>query len=247
MRYFIQLAYNGTRFSGWQRQPNALSVQEILENKLSLLLREPTEIIGCGRTDTGVHALCYFAHFEFEKIFEPADLLFRLNKIVGDDIVIQKIFPVSKDLHARFSATQRSYKYHISFKKNPFAQETVWHIPFFEKLDQEKMQAAAQLLLAYKTFAPFCKTNSDAQTVLCDVTESTWIFSDDGACFYITSNRFLRGMVRLIVGMCINVGLNQLTIEDVKVALGSQTLLKKSYSVPPTGLFLSGVKYGDLI
>ena len=246
LRYFIHLAYNGTRFCGWQRQPNDPSIQEVIETQLSLLLREQMEVSGCGRTDTGVHALCYYAHFETEKNFTPDDLAFRLNKIVGDDIVVEEIFPVGAEMHARFSATHRSYEYYISSKKNPFQLETVWQIPFLDKLDKEKMQTAARLLLEYKAFAPFCKTHSDAQTMLCDLTQSNWEFSEDGACFQITSNRFLRGMVRLIVGMCINVGSGQMTIEEVRTALETQTPLKKSYSVPSTGLFLSDVRYADI-
>ncbi len=221
-----------------------MSVQETIESKLSILLRKPIEITGCGRTDAGVHASCYYAHFETSFLFEPQDITFRLNNMIGYDIAIEKIFPVGEDLHARFSALQRSYVYHLSFKKNPFQLETAYHIPF-KNLSLEKMQAAAKLLLEYKAFAPFCKTNSDAQTMLCDVSHSKWIFSDVEAHYYISSNRFLRGMVRLIVGMCINVGLNNLTIEEVRHSLETQTTLKKSYSVPPVGLFLTEVIYSE--
>lgn len=245
MRYFIQLAYNGTRFCGWQKQPNAVSVQQTIESKLSVLLKESVEIIGCGRTDTGVHAARYYAHFETLILFEPHDVAFRLNKMIGNDIAVEKIFPVGNDLHARFSATQRSYEYRVSFKKNPFQLETAWHVPFYEKLDLEKMQLAAKLLLEYKAFAPFCKTNSDAKTMLCELSDSVWFFSEEEAHYYITSDRFLRGMVRLIVGACINIGLNQLTIEELRDALETQKPLKKSYSVPPTGLFLTEIVYPE--
>lgn len=222
-----------------------MSVQETIETKLSVLLKEPVEIIGCGRTDTGVHALSYYAHLDTEVQFEPQDLMYRLNKMIGEDISIEKIFPVENDLHARFSATKRSYEYRISLKKNPFQLETSWHFPFYEKLNLENMQATAELLLEYKAFAPFCKTNSDVQTMLCELSRSIWFFSEEEARYHITSNRFLRGMVRLIVGACINVGLNQLTIKEVRDALETQKPLKKSYSVPPTGLFLTEVIYPE--
>jgi tRNA pseudouridine38-40 synthase len=242
-RYFLELAYNGTRLSGWQRQLNAPSVQSTIEDALRLILRQPLlEIVGCGRTDTGVHAAEYFAHFDFEGDF-PTSFLERANKLVGTDIVLKAVHEVEPEAHARFDAVRRSYNYHLIFQKNPFATETAWHFPFAKRLDREKMQKTADLLRGYAEFAPFCKTNSDAQTMLCDISEAEWIFTGDGAIFTISSNRFLRGMVRLVVGACVNVGLGQSTLDDVKHALDTQTPLIKSYSVPPTGLFLSRVVY----
>ncbi|MDZ7877411.1 MAG: tRNA pseudouridine synthase A [Saprospiraceae bacterium] len=242
-RYFLELAYNGTRLNGWQRQDNAPSVQAAIEDALRLILRQPMlEIVGCGRTDTGVHASAYFAHFDFEGEF-PASFLERANKLVGLDIVLKGIHTVEAQAHTRFDATRRSYNYYIGFQKNPFARETEWHFPHAKRLDREKMQKTADLLRGYKAFAPFCKTNSDAQTMLCDLSEAEWIFTDNGAIFTISSNRFLRGMVRLVVGACINVGLGQISLADVKYALDTQTPLVKSYSVPPMGLFLSRVIY----
>jgi tRNA pseudouridine38-40 synthase len=242
-RYFIELAYNGTRLNGWQRQDNAPSVQAKIEDALRLILRQPTlEILGCGRTDTGVHAAQYFAHFDFDGDF-PASFLERANKLVGIDIVLKKIHAVEPDAHARFDAVRRSYTYFISFQKNPFATETAWYFPFSKQLDIEKMQQTADLLKGYAEFAPFCKTNSDAQTMLCNITEAEWIPTENGVIFSISANRFLRGMVRLIVGACINVGLGKADLSDVKTALDTQTPLIKSYSVPPTGLFLSSIVY----
>ena len=246
-RYFIELAYNGTRLSGWQRQNNAPSVQAAIEDALRLILRQPTlEILGCGRTDTGVHAAQYFAHFDFEGDFPPS-LLERMNKLVGLDIVLKHVHAVEPQAHARFDATLRSYNYHLSFQKNPFFRETEWHFPLAERLNLEKMQKTADLLRGYAEFAPFCKTNSDAQTMLCHISEAEWIFNDRGGIFTISSNRFLRGMVRLVVGACVNVGLGQLDLDDVKRALDTQTPLIKSYSVPPSGLFLSRVVYPFLV
>ena len=242
-RYFLELAYNGTRLNGWQRQPNAPSVQATIEDALRLILRQPTlEIVGCGRTDTGVHAGEYFAHFDFEGDF-PASFLERANKLVGLDIVLKQIHAVEPEAHARFDAFRRSYNYHLTFQKNPFSTETEWYFPHAKRLDYEKMQKTADLLRGYAEFAPFCKTNSDAQTMRCDISEAAWIFDKNGAIFTISANRFLRGMVRLVVGACINVGLGQMELEDVKQALDTQTPLIKSYSVPPTGLFLSRVVY----
>jgi tRNA pseudouridine38-40 synthase len=243
MRYFLELAYNGTRFCGWQRQPNAPSVQQTIEDVFSMMLRQQIEITGCGRTDTGVHARQYFAHFDFDLDF-PKNFLDRANKLVGNDIALRQIIGVDDDAHARFDATSRSYQYIISFEKSPFLTETEWFFMQKDRLDFEKMQKAAEILRGgYAEFAPFCKTHSDAQTMRCEVTRSEWIFEDNKAVFHISANRFLRGMVRLIVGMCINVGLGQLRLEDVIEALDKQAPLKKSYSVPPTGLFLADIKY----
>jgi tRNA pseudouridine38-40 synthase len=250
MRYFITLAYNGTRLSGWQRQPNAPSVQQRLEDVFSLLLRQPIEITGCGRTDAGVHARQYVAHFDYAEAF-PKSFLERANQLIGQDIALYRLSPVANTAHARFDATERSYQYTLSFQKNPFFAETEWFFAQAKKLDWEKMQAAAAVLIQknalgepqYTAFAPFCKTHSDAQTMDCTISRSEWIFADDGALFHISANRFLRGMVRLIVGMCVNIGLGQIQLDDLHTALQNQEPLKKSYSAPPTGLFLTDIKY----
>ena len=249
MRYFLNLAYNGTRFCGWQRQPNAPSpqgvlrtVQATIEDTFSLILRQPIEIVGCGRTDTGVHALQYYAHFDFDGEFPPT-FLDRANKLVGKDILLKKIIPVAPEAHARFDAYLRSYEYHVSFIKNPFTPETAWYFTQHKALNINEMQKAAELLRGYAEFAPFCKTHSDAPTMKCYISLSEWIFTEGKAVYHISANRFLRGMVRLIVGACINIGLGQITLDDLKKALDEQAPLKKSYSVPPTGLFLTAVKY----
>jgi tRNA pseudouridine38-40 synthase len=242
MRYFLELAYNGTRYCGWQIQPNAVSIQQKIEEVLATLLREDVEVVGCGRTDTGVHASYYVAHFDFDKDF-PKNFLTRANMMLGRDIVLKNIHAVAPDAHARFDATSRSYEYHISFEKNPFTIETEWHFERYKQLNINDMQQAAEILRGYSSFAPFCKTNSDAETRDCIIHEATWVFTEKKAIFRISANRFLRGMVRLIVGACINVGLGQMTLDDLKHALDTQTPLKKSYSVPPTGLFLMDIQY----
>lgn len=211
---------------------------------MSLLLDHSIEVTGCGRTDAGVHASQYFLHFDWEQDF-PKDFQKRLNRMLPPDIAIRRIFEVAPDAHARFDAVRRSYEYHIILDKNPFQTLTVWHFPFFEKLDLEKTLAAAALLLNYKEFQPFCKSNTDVHTMECDLLRSEWVFDPEKRTltYHISANRFLRGMVRLIVGMCLNVGLGKLTLEEVRAALDSQTLLKKSWSVPGEGLSLTEVKY----
>jgi tRNA pseudouridine38-40 synthase len=242
MRYFIELSYNGTRFSGWQRQPNAPSVQAAIEDVFSLILRQPVELVGCGRTDTGVHARYYVAHFDFEGTL-PDFFFERINKMVGRDISLKKISPVHAEAHARFDAFSRSYEYHITFVKNPFEQETKWFFHQHNLLNINQLCKTAEMLRGYENFAPFCKTHSDVKTMQCQLTRSEWIFEGDKAIFHISANRFLRGMVRLIVGACVNVGLGQMTLEDLTKALDEQSPLTKSYSVPATGLFLTEVKY----
>jgi tRNA pseudouridine38-40 synthase len=243
MRYFTELAYNGFHYSGWQIQPNSLSVQARIQGAFSTILGAEIEFVGCGRTDAGVHASQYFAHFDFNGTF-PKSFLQRVNKLLPEEIVIYNIFEVKPDAHARFDAYQRSYEYHLTFVKNPFQTQTTYFYPFAQKPDFDKMQAAAQLLLHYQDFQPFCKSNHDAKTLHCDLTRCEWQQLDENKLvFHITSNRFLRGMVRLIVGMCLNAGLEKVTLEEVKIALEQQILLKKSWSVPPEGLFLTEVKY----
>ena len=242
MRYFAEIAYNGANYNGWQVQPNAPSVQATIEDALSTILNTPTQIVGCGRTDTGVHAKNYYAHFDFEGAF-PLAFLNRVNKYLPKDIVIYDFKSVANDAHARFDAYARSYEYHIVTSKNPFEIKTSWDFYAAKTLDIVQLQAAAALLLQYNAFAPFCKTHSDAKTMICEVTQSKWEIKDDRLIFHITANRFLRGMVRLIVGMCINVSLGKLTLEQVKQALDTQSKLPKSYSVPPNGLFLTNIKY----
>lgn len=242
MRYFIELAYNGTRFHGWQRQPEDASVQETLEEAFSLILRDQVEITGCGRTDTGVHASQYFAHFDFGGEFPP-NFPRRINKFLGPDIALHAIEAVAPEAHARFDATYRAYRYDISARKDPFRQETALYYPWAEQLDRSAMQAAAGLLLEYEEFAPFCKTGSDAKTKRCQLFRSEWEFHPQAMSYHIAANRFLRGMVRLIVGMCLSVGEGKLSLEEVRTALDQQTPLPKSVSINPEGLFLCEVRY----
>ncbi|HHM21276.1 MAG TPA: tRNA pseudouridine(38-40) synthase TruA [Bacteroidetes bacterium] len=244
MRYFAEIAYNGTNYHGWQKQPNAPSVQEVVEQAFSTILNTPIEVIGCGRTDAGVHALQYFFHFDFEGEM-PKGLPGRLNRFLPNDIAVRRVFEVDKNRHARFDAVRRSYEYRIVFEKNPFEIHTTWHYHQARSLNIDQLNGAASLLRAYHAFFPFCKSHHDAQTMACDLARAEWVLDEKQGrlTFHITANRFLRGMVRLVVGMCINVAEGKLPLEKVKQALDNQQLLEKSRSVPPGGLFLSRVEY----
>lgn len=243
MRYFLHLSYNGTRFSGWQIQPNAPSVQEAIEGALSILFNQSIHVIGCGRTDAGVHAEDYYAHFDVNKSLDY--LAYKLNRMLSQDIHIKSAKIVDDELHARFDAQSRSYIYRIKGDKDPFKYEWMTVLAKFDQLDKAKMQAAARLLLGYEDFFPFCKTGGDNKTTICHLTRAEWVFLPEKRAmeFHITADRFLRGMVRLIVGMCLNVGLGKITIEQVQSALENKTRLEKSLSVPANGLALSRVVY----
>ena len=251
MRYFLRLAYNGAKYHGWQRQPSSSTVQQTIEEAASLILGAQIELVGCGRTDTGVHASNYAAHVDTDAKF-PARFVGRLNRMLPDDIVIlvwKEIGPTppagAHGVHARFSATHRAYRYDITRFKDPFRQNTSWNYPHFDKLDVAAMNAASALLLEYSEFAPFCKSNSDAKTMRCDLRRSEWLLSETGneLQYHIAADRFLRGMVRLIVGACIRVGAGELSLTELKECMEAQTRLPRPLSVPPDGLFLTEVVY----
>lgn len=244
MRYFLSLAYKGARYAGWQRQSNAMSVQETLEQALATILGHPTPVTGCGRTDAGVHARYYVAHLDTGQAL-PRSFLNGLNSLLPPDIAVYTVAPVADNAHARYDAYERSYAYCIMLRKDPFAAETHWIYPQGARLDLEKMQAAAALLPEFSAFFPFCKTHSGVEHYTCTLTRSEWQAdpADHRLVYHISANRFLRGMVRLIVGACIQVGKGQLRIDDVRNALKNQTAMKKNMSVPPQGLALTDVKY----
>ncbi len=244
MRFFAELAYHGNAYCGWQRQPGQTSVQEVIEDALSTILQAPVEVTGCGRTDTGVHARRYFLHFDYDRPFPPA-FLRRLNRFLPPDIAFFRLIEVAPDAHARFDATARSYEYHLLFDKNPFEQHTAYHYPFAAKLDLDQLQAAATLLLEYTEFYPFCKSHTDVKTMRCDLRRSEWLFDTDARrlVYHVTADRFLRGMVRLIVGMCLNVALGKTDLATVQEALDRQSRLPGSHSAPPQGLFLTDIRY----
>ena len=244
MRYFLTLAYHGTAYSGWQRQPNAPSVQETLERALSTILRETIEVTGCGRTDTGVHARYYIAHFDAANDIPPT-FLQGLNSLLPSDIAVYDCSPVADTAHARFDATERAYAYYITTRKNPFSKNLAWFYPQTARLDLSKMNAVANLLLQHESFFPFCKTNSGVDHYRCQLTTAYWeeIPDQHFLVFHIAANRFLRGMVRLIVGACIQAGNGQILVSDIQRALETQSPLPKSLSVPAEGLYLTRIKY----
>jgi tRNA pseudouridine38-40 synthase len=245
MRYFATLAYRGTHYNGWQRQPNAPSVQETIEEAVSTILGVPTPVVGCGRTDTGVHAARYVLHFDGPEAL-PETFLNRLNKFLPKDIAFFDVKAVAPEAHARYDAHFRSYEYHVKAWKDPFSTDTAFHYYFLPQIDIDQMQAAAKLLLEYEAFFPFCKTNTDVKTMQCQLFRAEWEVvqaEPRHLVFHIAANRFLRGMVRLIVGMCLNVGLGKSTIAEVRHALDRQERLKRSWSVPPEGLYLNEIKY----
>lgn len=241
-RYFIRLAYNGSNYNGWQVQPNAPTVQAELEKALSLIIRKETEIVGCGRTDTGVHASDYYAHFDFEQgIGDTAELVYKLNKFLPHDIAIKEIAEVNADAHARFSATQRVYEYKIVRQKNPFTQGLAYY--YFGNLDIDAMNKAAVLLLTVKDFKAFSKAHTDVKTTLCDVTFAQWEVKGDVLVFTISANRFLRNMVRAVVGTLLEVGRGKLTIDGFTQIINSLERSEAGDSAPAEGLYLSKIIY----
>ncbi len=238
------MAYNGSAFHGWQIQNNAPSVQETLEQALGTALRlEAIAVVGAGRTDTGVHASDYYAHFEIENELPitPAALTKSLNGILPDEIAIARIFPVASDMHARFSAITRSYAYRLYSEKNPFLRGRAFH--FHKVLNLQKMQAASQLLFEYEDFACFAKSNHGAATTLCTIYQAHWEQQGKELTFRITANRFLRNMVRAIVGTLIEVGLEKITLADFRTIIETKDRRKAGFSVPPEGLYLTQITY----
>ena len=242
MRYFIHLAYNGTPYHGWQIQPNATSVQETLNKAFSVLLQSEINLMGAGRTDTGVHAKEMYAHFDFEASIDIPNLVHKLNSFLPKDIVIYDIIPVHDDAHTRFDATKRTYEYHIHQFKNPFLDELSWY--FHQPLDIDLMNEAAILLFNYTDFECFSKVNTDVNTFECTIFEAHWKrCENDQLVFTISANRFLRNMVRSIVGTLINIGLQKITIEDFAQIIESKSRDKAGFSVPAHGLYLTQITY----
>jgi len=242
LRYFIHLAYNGTPYHGWQIQPNATSVQETLNKAFSVLLQSEINLMGAGRTDTGVHAKEMYAHFDFEASIDIQNLVHKLNSFLPKDIVIYDIIPVHDDAHTRFDATKRTYEYHIHQFKNPFLDELSWY--FYQPLDIDLMNEAAKLLFNYTDFECFSKVNTDVNTFECTIFEADWKrCENDQLVFTISANRFLRNMVRSIVGTLINIGLQKITIEDFAKIIESKSRDKAGFSVPAHGLYLTQITY----
>ncbi len=241
LRFFIELAYNGKSFHGWQIQPNAESVEGTLERALSLLLKEPVDVVGAGRTDTGVHASFMVGHFDSLSQEINEDLVHRLNSFLPNTVVVYRIYQVQNEAHARFDASVRTYHYKISQQKNPFLVD--WAYEFKPTLDLDVMNRAAQLLLSHRNFKCFSRSNTDVKTYNCVISQAQWVVRDDLILFIVSADRFLRNMVRALVGTLIEVGLGKIDIHDFKNILDSENRSEAGASVPAHGLYLVDIKY----
>ena len=242
MRYFVTFSYDGTRYHGWQIQPNGDSVQARLQGALSTLLRQEIGVTGAGRTDAGVHARMMVAHFDYDGALDCTQLTYKLNRLLPYDIAVEKVEPVSEEMHARFSATSRTYHYYIHTTKDPFcrAYSCELHYP----LDFQKMNEAGLLLTGYDDFGAFCKAGADVKTTLCHVTEARWVQTSPTAWYFrITANRFLRNMVRAVVGTMIDVGRGRLSLVDFCKVIEGKRRTEAGESMPGNALFLEKIEY----
>lgn len=244
-RYFMHLAYNGAPFFGWQIQPHHPSVQETLERGLSLLLHcDRIPITGCGRTDTGVNSSCYYAHFDLPEGLDLGNceqFCDKFNNYLSADIVIYRVFPVQPEAHARFDAIERTYHYHITTQKDPFMS----HLRYFSyrKPDADKMNEAASLLLQYEDFTSFSKVHTQVNNFICHISKAEWTVHGHELLFTITANRFLRNMVRAIVGTLLDVGLGKMSVDDFRRIIEDKNRCSAGTSMPPQALFLADVQY----
>ena len=242
MRFFIEFSYNGSNYHGWQRQPSQTSIQERFEHCISKILSSNISLTAAGRTDTGVHAKKMFAHFDYDKEFDCLKTIHQLNSFLPNDISVRNIFRVNDDDHARFSAISRTYRYVLISRKDPFMQKRAYLLK--NKLDIKKMNEACKYLLSNDDFKSFSKSKTDVKTYICDIQEASWTqVDDDTFIFKIKANRFLRNMVRAIVGTLIEVGQNIITIDQFNDVILSKNRVKAGYSVPAHGLYLTDVEY----
>jgi len=241
LRYFIKFSYNGTNYHGWQYQPNALSVQETLSKALSIILNSDINLMGAGRTDTGVHAKEMFAHFDIEKLIDSQNTIHKLNSYLPKDISIYDIILVHEDAHARFDAIKRTYEYRINIFKDVFAENLSWYYP--KELDIHSMNHASVILLQHNDFECFSKVNTDVNTFNCKIFEAHWKKENNNLIFTISADRFLRNMVRAIVGTLIKVGLHLITLEDFNTIIENKNRSKAGFSVPAHGLYLTKIEY----
>lgn len=240
MRYFLEFAYNGKNYFGWQKQPKQISVQEVIEKALSTILRKDTELTGAGRTDTGVHAKQMFAHFDCDEILSK-DLIHRLNSFLPKDITVYSIHPVNQEAHARFDALERTYDYFVHMGKNPFNFDYTWQIRY--ELDIDKMNQAAMSLLGRQDFSSFAKLHTDVKTHICEVKFAHWERNDNNLKFTITADRFLRNMVRSVVGTLADVGKHKISLEEFNSIIAQKDRSFASGSAPAQGLYLTRVIY----
>lgn len=242
VRYFIHFAYDGTNYHGWQIQPDANSVQEELQKALSVLLRHDVEIVGAGRTDAGVHARQMVAHFEWDGQLDCQQTAYRLGRMLPRDIAIYRMEPVAEDMHARFSAVRRTYHYYLHTERDPFCRQYSCELHY--DLDFERMNEAGRILCTYEDFGAFCKSHSDVKTTLCKVSEAHWIQVDSTHWYFrISANRFLRNMVRAVVGTMIDVGRGRITLDDFRKIVEGKQRTQAGESMPAYALFLEEIEY----
>jgi tRNA pseudouridine38-40 synthase len=247
-RYFIKLSFDGTHYHGWQTQPNAITVQEVLNKAFSMLLRTPVKLTGCGRTDTGVHASEYYAHFDSGVPIDREsldNLAFKLNSYLDDDIAIHSIFPVNPKIHSRFSAESRTYRYVITTVKDPFLVNRAFYL--YGNINLEKMNEAASWLKHVDDFTSFSKVDTDTKTNICRVTHAEWTREGECLVFTITADRFLRNMVRAIVGTLLDLGTGKTGLDEFRQITAGKNRSDAGDSVPACGLFLSNVQYPEKI
>ena len=242
MRYFVWFSYDGTAYHGWQVQPNGVTVQEVLERCLSMLLRKPIEVVGAGRTDAGVHARRMVAHFDYEGDYDMDNLAYKLDHALPQDISVWSVEPVSDDMHARFSAKRRTYHYYIHTHKSPFLRKYSCQLHY--QLDFEAMNQAAEVLREYEDFGAFCKAGSDVKTTLCKIYAAQWHQTSETEWYFeITANRFLRNMVRAVVGTLIEVGRGRMTLDEFRQVIEKGSRTGAGESMPAHALFLENVEY----
>jgi tRNA pseudouridine38-40 synthase len=241
LRYFIELSYNGKDYHGWQNQPNAISVQEVIEKAMTTILKEKIAIVGAGRTDTGVHAKQMFAHLDISTELSLKKLKYKLNSLLPKDIAIQDIFKVNDEAHARFDAISRTYIYRMTLTKNVFTFNNTYY--FKQKLDVNKMNDATKILFEYKNFKCFSRSNTDVKTYNCDIMDAEWVIENDELVFTIKADRFLRNMVRAIVGTMIEIGTGKMKVEQLHDVIKSKDRSQAGVSVPGHALYLSKMEY----
>ena len=241
-RYFLEVSYKGTEYSGFQVQKNANSIQAELEKAFKILQKEEVSMTGSSRTDTGVHALQNYLHFDYDGKINP-HFVYKMNAILPSDIVIKQLIPAKAEAHCRFDAMSREYRYYIYQNKNPFLEDRAWYFPY--KINGEKLQKAAGLIMEYNDFTSFSKRNSQVKTHLCDIMESKWEFKKDYLVYNVKANRFLRGMVRALVATMLQAGRENITLKDFRKIITSKDCSKANFSAASHGLFLKSVNYSS--
>ncbi|WGH25504.1 MAG: tRNA pseudouridine(38-40) synthase TruA [Candidatus Shikimatogenerans bostrichidophilus] len=247
MRYFIKLSYNGYKYYGWQKQLNRITIEEEIENKITIILKKKINIIGASRTDKGVHANIMFAHFDYDFKINKKEILYKLNLLISNNIKIHDIFKVNNDIHARYNVKYRIYKYMISYEKNPFFINLYWYWKYKKKLNIDLMNKAVNIIINRKNFYLFSKKkNNNNNNHICKIYYAYWTKINNFICFFIKSNRFLRKMVRLIISKCIDVSLRKENIYELIKNIKNKKIIYY-INVPPHGLYLYKIKYNKNI